>query len=63
MGIMDAFSPEDRVQVTFSDFYRLMREGAKAELLTNAANCNVPHRYIREMLTGASEAPEAREEG
>lgn len=56
-NIMDAFSREDRVEVTFSDFYRVMRESAKSELLMNAVNCNVPHRYIREMATGKSEAP------
>lgn len=56
-NIMDAFSREDRVEVTFSDFYRLMKESTKAETVMNAVNCNVPHRYIREMATGKSEAP------
>lgn len=56
-NIMDAFSKEDRVEVTFSDFYRLMKESTKAEIVMNAVNCNVPHRYIREMATGKSEAP------
>ena len=55
--ILDAFAKEDRVEVTFSDFYRIMRESTKAELLMHAVNCNVPHRYIREMATGKSEAP------
>lgn len=55
MGLVDAFSKEDRVQVTFSDFYRLMKEATKAELVMNAVNCNVPHRYIRETMTGKSE--------
>lgn len=53
--ILDAFAKEDRVEVTFSDFYRIMRESTKAELLMNAVKCNVPHRYIREMETGKSE--------
>ena len=61
-NIMDAFSKEDRVEVTFSDFYRLMKEGTKAEILMNAVNCNVPHRYIREMATGKSEAPGQKQE-
>lgn len=55
--LADAFGREDRTQVTFSEFYRLMKESAKAELLMNSINCNVPHRYIREMATGKSEAP------
>ncbi len=55
--ILDAFAKEDRVEVTFSDFYRLMQESTKAEIVMNAVNCNVPHKYIREMATGKSEAP------
>lgn len=58
MGIMDAFKEEDRTQMTFSAFYRMMKEVTKGELLMNAVNCDVPHRYIREMATGKSEAPE-----
>ena len=52
--ILDAFAKEDRVEVTF---YRIVRESTKSELVMNAINCNVPHRYIREMVTGKSEAP------
>ena len=55
--ILDAFAKEDRVEVTFSDFYRLMQESTKAEIVMNVVNCNVPHKYIREMATGKSEAP------
>ena len=55
MGLADALAREDRVEVTFSDFYRLMKESSKAELIINAVNCNVPHKYIREMVTGKSE--------
>lgn len=55
MGVMDAFKAEDRLEVTFSTFYRLVRESAKAELLMNAINCDVPYGYIREMMTGRAE--------
>lgn len=55
MGIADAFAKEDRVEVTFSDFYKLMKESTKAEIVMNAVNCNVPHKYIREMATGRPE--------
>ena len=58
MGIIDAFKEEDRTQMTFSAFYRMMKEAAKCELLMNAVNCDVPHKYIREMATGVSEAPD-----
>lgn len=56
MGLADVLSKEDRVEVTYSDFYRMVRESAKAELVMNAVKCNVPHRFIREMATGDSEA-------
>lgn len=62
MGIMDAFSPEDRVSVKFSDFYALMRDSTKVEFMENAINCNIPHCYIREMLTGEFEAGSEMEE-
>ena len=55
MGIVDAFAKEDRVDVTFSVFYNLVRETAKAELLLNAVNCDVPHQHIRQMATGKKE--------
>ena len=42
MGIMDAFKEEDRTQMTFSAFYRMMKEVTKGELLMNAVNCDVP---------------------
>lgn len=62
MGIMDIFNPEDRVSVKFSDFYALMRDSTKVEFMANAINCNVPHRYIRETITGAAEMEPEMEE-
>lgn len=50
MTLRDAFEKEDRVQVTFTDFYNLMRESAKAELIVNAVKNNVPNKYIVSML-------------
>lgn len=61
MGLVDAFSAEDRIQVKFSDFYELVRGCTQRDQVLNAINCNVPHRYIREMVTGKSEGPENRE--
>ena len=52
MGLADAFGKEERVQMTFSDFYKLMREAAKAELLMNAVRCQVPNEYIYKMAEG-----------
>lgn len=55
MGLADQFAREDRVDVKFSDFYNMMKSAAAAELLTNAVNCGVPHKYIRDMITGKRE--------
>ena len=52
MGMADMFSKEDRVTVTFTDFYKLMKEAAKCELLMNAVNCDLHTMYIRAMATG-----------
>lgn len=60
MGIVDAFSREDRVEVKFTDFYKLMKQAAQYEIAMNAVNCDVPHTYIRETMTGKKEDhPEA----
>lgn len=61
MGLVDAFNAEDRIQVKFSDCYELVRGCTQRDQILNAINCNVPHRYIREMVTGKSEEPEKKE--
>ena len=55
MGFADALGREDRVEVKFTTFYEMMKGCTKAELIMNAVNCDVPHKYIREMATGKSE--------
>lgn len=55
MGIMDAFKPKDRTEITYSIFYSLIKQAAQYEVVMNAVNCNVPHRYIRETMTGKKE--------
>lgn len=55
MGLADALGKDDRVEVKFSDFYTLVKAASKSELMMNAVNCNVPHRFIRETMTGKSE--------
>lgn len=46
-------------------YQRLINELVKGctqrDQMLNAINCNVPHRYIREMVTGKSEEPEKKE--
>ncbi len=61
MGLVDAFSKEDRTEIMMSKLYTLMKEGAKAEIMMNAIQCDVPHKYIREMMTGLKECPDKKE--
>lgn len=55
MGIMDAFKSEDRTEITYSNFYNLIKQATQYEIVMNAVNCNVPHGYIRETMTGKKE--------
>lgn len=62
MGFIDAFTADTKIEVKFADFFSLVKEAAKAELIMNAVNCNVPHVFIRETMTGTQEeTPEQRE--
>ncbi len=59
MGIADMFGKDDRFEIKTEAFIGMVQEAAAAEarvsLLGNAINCNVPYRYIREMITGKAE--------
>lgn len=55
MRIMDVFKPEDRTEITYSDFCSLIKQAAQYEIVINAVNCDVPHRYMREAMTGEKE--------
>lgn len=55
MGMLDAIQSEDRIQVKYSEFKALVKGAAKAELLVNAALTDVPHKYMRCMLTGKND--------
>lgn len=56
MGLMDAFQAEERIPLRISEVYGLLEAAseatAKARYLTNAISCEVPYRYIREIMTG-----------
>lgn len=52
MGLVDAFSAEDRVDVKFSQFYDLMKGCTQREMLMNAVKTRVPYEYIENMMTG-----------
>lgn len=62
MSLVDAFTKEDRTEVKFSQFFALVKQAAQYETLMNAVNCDVPHRFIRETMTGKKEeVPEKKE--
>ena len=62
MSLVDAFGREDRTEVKFSQFFALVKQAAQYETLMNAINCDVPHRFIRETMTGKKEeVPEITE--
>lgn len=46
MGLCDAFSGEDRVQVKFTDFYNLMHQAVKGEFIMNGAKHGVPNECL-----------------
>lgn len=55
MGIFDAFTAEDRVDVKFSTFYELVKGCAEREFITNGLKHKIPHAHILAML---NELPE-----
>lgn len=55
MGLLDSFTSNGMVEMKRTEFYALMKEAAKAEIMMNAVKCNVPHEYIREAMTGKQE--------
>lgn len=56
MGFMDGFISDGTVDMKHTEYYKLMKEAAKAELLSNAVKAEVPGFYIQAMITG--EKPE-----
>lgn len=66
MGFMDSFTTDGTVEMKHNEYYNLMREAAKADLITNAVKAEVPGFYIQAMITGKKpeclNALEAKEE-
>ena len=62
MGLMDAINADARVELKVGELYSVLDaaavNGRTAKFLINAINCEVPYRYIREMLTGEKETTE-----
>ena len=52
MGFMDNFTSDTPVEVKQPDYYSLMREAAKAEIMLNMINAGVPNVYVAAADTG-----------
>ena len=57
MGFMDGFTSDGTVDMKHTEYYNLMREAAKAELIGNAVKADVPGFYIQAMITGKAVEP------
>lgn len=55
MGLMDAISAEAKVELKVSELEKLMKNAAKADLIFNGIKADIPHRYMREIVTGEKE--------
>ena len=47
MGFMDNFTTDGMVEMKHTEYYNLMREAAKAELIEKAVKADVPGFYIQ----------------
>lgn len=56
MGIMDAFSREDRAEVTVSQLYELVKEAGRADLFRNGVKNMVPYEHILQVMDGDASA-------
>jgi len=52
MGLMDVFTEEERVTLTYSQFYKLVKEATKAEMLFNGVKCKVSRDAMYAMVEG-----------
>lgn len=52
MGFMDNFTSDSPVTVKQPDYYAMVKQAAKMELVENALNAEVPNPYIKAMITG-----------
>lgn len=55
MGLLDVFKEEESTNLKLSTLYELFKQSAQKELIINGINCDVPHKYLREIITGNSE--------
>ena len=55
MGFVDLFTPENKMELNFAQLHGLTTEAVKSDLLMNGIKCDVPHAFLREVMTGEKE--------
>lgn len=55
MGLVDTFSAEDRIQVKYSEYYRLVRAEAEKQLIENCVHAGISRELILKMLSGQND--------
>ena len=55
MGFVDLFTPENKMELNFAQLHGLTTEAVKSDLLMNGIKCDVPHAFLREVMTGKKE--------
>lgn len=60
MGLVDVFSKEDRIEVTYSDFYSMVKESAKFDIIEDAYNRGHDPRDILDIMFEAKEKIDVR---
>lgn len=55
MGLVDLFTPEDKIEMNFALLHGLTMEAVKHNILMNGIKCDVPHTFLREVMTGEKE--------
>lgn len=65
MGLMDAFNPEATTELKVGELYKMLQQAAEnektAKFLLNGVKNEVPHKYIREIITGEKEPDESED--
>lgn len=57
MALADLFTPETKTELNFVQLHGLTAEAVKSDLLMNEIKCDVPHAFLREVMTGKKEEP------
>ena len=55
MALADLFTPETKTELNFKQLHGLTAEAVKYDLLMNGIKCDVPHAFLREVMTGKKE--------